>query len=266
MREAARSTVALYAGNRVLNVLMNDRARALFSHVALYLHYGGAGATSGLTVGALKDMCVTLGLCSRGRCETLLALMRGAGLFAAVATDDRRLRPLAPTDRLLALHRQRWGGHLRAMSCIRPDAERHRAALDDPAFVRSFVLALGARFVAGWRLVDQVPALASLIDRNAGVVILLSLALAGPGDGAFPPTAPVPLSINALANTFAVSRKHVLTLLRDAEALGLLARGGPAMSEISFLAPAREAIAQLFAAMFLYLLQAAEEARGASGR
>jgi hypothetical protein len=28
----------------------------------------------------------------------------------------------------------------------------------------------------------------------------------------------VPLSINALATTFSVSRKHVLTLLRDAEA------------------------------------------------
>lgn len=262
LRDAARSTVALYVGNRVLNALMNDRARALFSHVALYLHYGGGkGAASGLTVGALKDLCVALDLCSRGRCEILLTLMRSAGLFAAVPTTDKRRRPLAPTDKLLALHRQRWGGHLHALSVIWPDAEHYRAALDDPRFVERFALALGERFVAGWRMIEQVPELASFADRNAGLVILFSLALGGPDDGPFPPVAPVPLSINALAKTFAVSRKHVLTLLRDAEGQGLVARAGPAMAEIRFLPPAREAIAKLFATMFLYLLECADEAR-----
>jgi hypothetical protein len=264
MREAAHSTVALYNGNRVLNALMNDRARALFSHVALYLHYGGygggAGATSGLTVGALRDICVELDLCSRGRCEVLLTLMRGAGFFVAVPTTDKRRRPLAPTEKLLALHRQRWGGNFRALSHIRTDAERHCAALEDPAFVRRFVLALGERFVAGWRIIDQVPELASIVDRNAGIVILLSLALQGGGDAPFPPTEPVPLSINALAKSFAVSRKHVLTLLRDAEGQGLLVRGGPGMGEVRFLPRGRDAISDFFATVFLYLLQCAEQA------
>jgi hypothetical protein len=266
MREAARSAVALYSGNRALNVLMNDRARALFSHVALYLHYGGgAGATSGLTVGALRDICVELDLCSGGRCEVLLTLMRGAGFFVAVPTADKRRRPLAPTEKLLALHRQRWGGNLRALSHMWTDVERHCAALEDPAFVRHFVLALGERFVAGWRIIDHVPELASIVDRNAGIVILLSLALQGAGDAPFPPEAPVPLSINALAKTFAVSRKHVLTLLRDAEAQGLLVRGGPGMGEVRFLPLGRDAVAEFFATLFLYLLQCAEEAGRHSG-
>jgi hypothetical protein len=39
MRADAASMVALYRGNRILNALMSDRARALFTHLALYLHY-----------------------------------------------------------------------------------------------------------------------------------------------------------------------------------------------------------------------------------
>src|SRR5947209_9028957 len=73
MRHAARSNIELYRNDRVLNALMNDRARALFTHVALYLHYGGSqSGDPGLTAGAMKDLCLELGLCSRGRCEAML--------------------------------------------------------------------------------------------------------------------------------------------------------------------------------------------------
>jgi hypothetical protein len=66
-------------------------------------------------------------------------------------------------------------------------------------------------------------------------VIVLSLTLAGAADDPFPPAEPVPLSINALATTFSVSRKHVLTLLRDAESEGLLARGGASNDQVTIL-------------------------------
>lgn len=74
-----------------------------------------------------------------------------------------------------------------------------------------------------------------------------------------PPAEPVPLSINALATTFSVSRKHVLTLLRDAEGQGLLARGGGANDRITMLPHARDGLEGLFATMFLYLAQCAED-------
>lgn len=60
MRADASTMVALYRGNRVLNALMSDRARALFSHGALFLHYSGAD-DAGLTVGAMKDFCAMRG-------------------------------------------------------------------------------------------------------------------------------------------------------------------------------------------------------------
>jgi hypothetical protein len=258
--------VTLYRGNRLLNSLMNDRARALFTHVALYLHYRGMpGGRPGLTVGAMKDMCVRLKLCSPGRCEAVLALMRAAGFFATAPNADKRRRVLVPTEKLLALHRERWGANFRAMRLVMPNSGRYCAALPDEIFVKAFVVSLVEKFVAGLRVLDHAPELEMFAERNAGMVILFSLALAGPADGPFPPIAPVPLSINALATTFSVSRKHVLTLLRDAEAQGLLARGGDANDRITILPPALDAVENLFATMFLYLAQCAEDGLRASG-
>src|SRR4051812_17884273 len=94
--------------------------------------------------------------------------------------------------------------------------------------------------------------------RDAGMVILLSLALAGPAGGPFPPVAPVQLSINGLATAFSVSRKHVLALLRDAQAAGLLERAA-AGDQITILPRARTAIEILLATISLFLAQGAAQ-------
>jgi hypothetical protein len=52
----------------------------------------------------------------------------------------------------------------------------------------------------------------------------------------------------------------VLTLLRDAEAQGLLRRGGAANDEITILPRGREAMEGLLATMFLYLAECADVA------
>ena len=96
--------------------------RAVFAHVALFLHYRGtANGEPGLTVGAMKDLCVDVKLCSRGRCEVMVALMRAAGFFVAAPGPDRRRRPLAPAEKLFALHRERWGSHFAAMRHVLPE-------------------------------------------------------------------------------------------------------------------------------------------------
>jgi hypothetical protein len=68
-----------------------------------------------------------------------------------------------------------------------------------------------------------------------------------------------PVRINAQATAFSVSRKHVSTMLRDAEAQHLLARGGLANDEVTILPRSRDALEMLFATMFLYLAQCAED-------
>jgi hypothetical protein len=266
MRTAAQSVIALYRGNRLLNPLMNDRARSLFTVAALYLHYRGiAEGRSGLTVGAMKELCVRIGLCSRGRCEATLVLLRAAGFLASAPDGDRRRRPLVPTEKLFALQRQRMRAHLGAMTLIMPEAVDYHAAMDDPEFVRRLVLAMSDDFIGGTRMSEHAPELKVIIERNAGLLILFSLALSGPPDGAFPPEQPVPLSINALAKTYSVSRKHVLTLLRDAEALGLLARGGALGDQITILPRGRVALECFVAAIFAWFAEGGRLALESAG-
>jgi hypothetical protein len=257
MRDAARSLIPMYRGDR----LMSDRARSVFAHLALLLYYRGTDkGEPGLTVGAMKDMCIQLRLCSRGRCEAMLALMQAAGFLVASPTHDRRLRPLAPTEKLFDLHRERWGSHFEAMRHVVPDAQSWLSALADPRFLKGLLLTLGERYVAGLRVLDSAPDLGPFAERNAGMMILFRLALGGPTDGPFPAAAPVNLSINALATTYSVSRKHVLTLLRDAEAQQLLARGGAANNEVIILPRGRNPLEMFFAALFVYFGECAEEA------
>ena len=264
MRAAAQCAVDLYRSDRLLNTLMSDRARALFTYVALYLHYGDeAPDNPGLTVGAMKELCVRIGLCSRGRCEAMLVLMRAGGLFAAAPSPDRRRRLLVPTSRLLELHQLRWSAHFAAMSVVIPQAAAYRAALHDPTFVKPFVRELGRRFIGGMRILDAAPDLEQIAERNAGMMILYSLAVAGRRDDTFPPLRPVPLSINALAIRFSVSRKHVLTLLRDAEALQLLLRDD---NEIRFLPRGRQVLEMMLANLFRYMAECAEVALQACTR
>ncbi len=300
MRAAAAGMVAHYSGNRLLNQLMNDRGRALFTHHAVYLHFsrtpGDAG--SGLTVSRMKDLCVETQLCSRGRVEVMLGLFRAAGYLAPASEPvDRRRRLLVPTDKLLALHKQRFDMHFAAMesvlleaSAARADepgsgrvsgartleevprwplaslASAARAALDDSEFMPAFARILGRHFRAGLRLLTHAPELFLFAERNAGMVILFSLLLAGEADDTFPPMWPVPVSISALGAKFGVSRKHVLTLLRDAESEGFLQRTGDRLDRVVLLPRVREGLQTFFATMFLYLARSADEALAEIGR
>jgi hypothetical protein len=263
MREVVRGTLALYRSNSLLNSLMNDRARALFTQVALYLHFAGReNGKPGLTISGMKDVCAEAGLCSRGRCEAMLMLMRAAGFFAAAPNDDRRRRPLVPTEKLLALQRERWASHFVAMRHVLAEADEYLALLKDgPEFTGHYARETGTGWAAGVRVLEHSQDLFVFTERSAGMIILFSLCAAARADTPFPPTDPVPLSINALASNFSVSRKHVLTLIRDGEAAGLLARGGAANSEVTILPRAREGLEAFFARMFLYLADCAERAK-----
>jgi len=108
-------------------------------------------------------------------------------------------------------------------------------------------MSLVDKSIAGLRVLDYAPEIEMFAERNGGMVILFNLALAGPADSPFPPAAPTPLSINARATTFSVSRKHLSTMLRDAEALHLLARGGLANDEVAILPCTRNALEMPFA-------------------
>lgn len=65
---------------------------------------------------------------------------------------------------------------------------------------------LADHFLAGFRVLDNSANLELFMERNAGMMVLFALALAGEADDGFLSTQPVLVSISALAGRFGVSR------------------------------------------------------------
>lgn len=213
----AREAVALYRGNRFLNVVANDRGRFFVAILAMRMD----AEPEGLTAARLAAACTTTGLCSPGRARALLRLMQWSGHLRA---EGARLRPTAA---LIGLHRERLAALLPIVAALRPEIAAAPAAVARDAYVVAFCAAQAGSFLAGTRLGEHAPALAPFGDRNAGLLVLFCLYLAASGQAEAAP------SVAALARRFHLSRAHVLAMLRDAEAAGLVRRrpdGGPEMT------------------------------------
>jgi hypothetical protein len=262
-RASISRMVAVYEGNRLLNQLMNDRARVLFTHCALAQHFSRSedDPTSGLTVSRMKSVCNQLQLCSSGRVEAMFAMLRISGYLAAANGDaDRRLRRLVPTEKLIALHRRRWSDQFSAMSEVVDDAALSLAALDDERFFAAFAREMGRQYRRR-RMIEGAPELAPFVEIKAGLVLLFTLMLADNADGAFSTERAVPVSVSALAKTFAVSRKHVLVLLREAEQHNLLRRIGDRGEEVMLQQKLVHAVNNVIVGAFWQLSQSARSGR-----
>jgi len=228
---AARFSLAagasLYRGNRLLNLMANDHARLWITVCAVHLHALGRphDPNSGLTVSRLAAICSEQGLCSAGRTNAMLMLMRASGYLAAAPTDeDRRLRRLVPTERLMSLHRDRIRAVLDGCAMLMPDRAETFSAQSHPGFAGLHVSRFCELFVSGFRDADHVAGIGFFADRNAGLMILWDLLVSHETDDSFPPAVPLSPSISALSRRFGVSRVHVRRLLQDAVSQGLLER------------------------------------------
>lgn len=257
--------VALYRGNRILNYVGYDRGRLLIGILALYLHVGRSpdDPGSGLTAQRLKTLCVEQEICSGGRARAMLSLLQLFG-YVAPADGDGRGKLLVPTPQLAQYLRERWSAMLGATAMVLPEAAAARDALGQDAFLAALTRAIVDEFRAGMRALTATPALRPFAEHNAGIMILSSLALAGTGDDEMPPVQPVPLSISELARRFSVSRTHVLRLLREAAAHGLITRSGGTRETITLEPALSQALRQAVALLFLFFAHCARSARAAA--
>jgi len=265
MRASAASLTDMYQGGHLLNWLMDDRARLLFGYLTLYLHYtrDAADPTSGLTPTRMKIMSAEQGICSSGRTTAMLSLMRFGGYLAPEVSADGRQRRLVPTGKLLDMLQARWRVHFGAMAPLLLDGNALVAALDGPAFGPRLVVGMSERFLAGFRFLTHAPDLGLFAERNAGMLILASLLTAGDPDDTMPPQRAVPISISALARQFKVSRPHVLKLIQDAAADGLIERTGQNGDHVVITSRLAEAAQSFFATMYLLFADCAREALSA---
>lgn len=262
VRAAISSLVERYNRNGPLNRVINDRGRAMGSLIALYLHFSSVPENGGvgLTVGRFQAFCAGHGLCSPGRARALLLLLRYAGYLAPEpCPSDRRRRRLAPTERLIEEHRQRWKRQFEAMALITPAGRTALEAQGRPEFTAAFVRHLGASYLAGFRVLDHAPDLARLVERNAGLLVVSSLFLAATDGPLGPDGASVPVSMSTLSARFGIARAHARDLLADAADAGLVERTG--RSETVVVLPRLvQAVSRFFATVFALLAHCAQAA------
>jgi hypothetical protein len=194
----------------------------------------------------------------------MLSVLRLFGYVTPVPGSDRRYKLLAPTDLLTAWLRQRWSMMFAALALVLPEGIEALARLERDDFVAALVRQVVDRFRSGLRALQVTPELRLFAERNAGLNILFSLVIAGDVDDTMPPTRPVRISISELARRFSVSRPHVLRLLRDAAAEGLVARSGAGQDgikdAITILPPLSRALRDGVAIFFLLFAQCARAA------
>ena len=254
VRETCRFFLSSFRNNPLMNVVMNDRGRDVGALAAVYLHYApGDAAGDGLTAARFASLCRQVGLCSAGRALAMLTVLEFAGYVAPEARGRAgRHRRLVPTEKLLALHWQRWAALLGALRAVVP-----ALPVLDPAHVRTELLSgltveLGRRYVDGYRVLHFVQPLQDFAERKAGLPVLF--ALDEPGAGAEPAHA---VSTTGLAKRFGVARAHIRAILAEAERHGLAARDGAA-GGFRGTPVLSETLSRFAAALFLLLLRAAQ--------
>jgi hypothetical protein len=214
MMLAATGATEFHPTRSALDRVINDRGRMVAGLMMLDMHYY-AGGGRGFAAAWLRQAAVVHGFASPGRIDALLLLMRASGLLESVAGTDRREKRLAPTPLLFDAFRTRWDRRFAALVLIHPDSASARASLADPRYIGALAHGFVQAYIGGFRFTDHAPALLDASDREAGLLILLSLLVAGHRG--------VALLIAPIARRYGVSRAHVLKVLRAAERAGLAA-------------------------------------------
>lgn len=222
---AVGNAVRLYDGNWLRNRLLNDRGRFLAVLLILDLHFTESGGR-GVTGARLRREVVDFDVCSAGRATAFLAALRFKHLLTACTQSGAKERRLMPSATLLQIHRERWNGMFSAIAHVDAPAADAARVLSDDILFGPCTHAMAECFRQGLRVFDAAPELRSLAERDAGLVMLVSLVANG---GA--------VSVTQLAGQFSVSRAHVGNVLQLAETQGLACseqrrrgyRAGPAL-------------------------------------
>jgi hypothetical protein len=238
--------------------VMNDIQRAFFAFFVLYLDARGA-----ITHTGIMQLCQDLGFTSLSRAGAILMQWRMSRFLVTDALQSgRRGRRYLPNPDVVAAFRRSFAKTIESIAVIEPAALAVVRLLDGRDTFKAFVVSLGDDLIGSIKG-GQRNEISLFDQRNVGLAILNRLAVSAPDGRTYPAEGPVPLSINALANEFRVSRTHVRKLIGDAEARGLMRRDASGTA-IILQAPLREALADYQAAAFLTYMKAMIAALAAS--
>ncbi|MBC7637118.1 MAG: hypothetical protein H7251_16125 [Acetobacteraceae bacterium] len=193
MRNIGQHLVEQHRANWLMNRILSDRGRVVAAYLTLDLYFTDP-ARRGFTIAQLRNEAARHGFASPGRMTAWAASQRLFGLLA-VAGHGRPQR-LVPTPKFLTLVRGRMGMVYQSISRFHPMPDFTSATLDRDAVLGAIVARFAAHYPGGQRVMVVTPELDAFADREAGVVMLLSVMLKDQGGA--------PIMIADLAREFQV--------------------------------------------------------------
>ena len=245
-RALAANMLALSADDKALDGIFKDAGRYVAALWALYLHVSG-----GLTLPRLKQLCAASGFLSPGRARAMLLYLRYLGYVELLPECGKPAR-YRPTQRFLNAWRRHLCAALDAARVIEPEIDVVLRRMKEPRVSETFVR-LHAEGLLGTlgEMHHEDAFVRVFMNRHAGNQIVWMLFASA---DAFPPRAPVSISIAETARRFRVSRIHIRRLLDEAKRENLLdfdSRGAVVFTEA-----ARCYIQYLYAGQMAQLLAA----------
>jgi hypothetical protein len=214
LRHGAVRKAKLYGDLKPLHRFASDRGSSLLGIFALSLHF----SEQGLSVGGLQAMRAESSFCSAGRAAAFIATMRKRADFMPADNKPRtRVSKLVISERFISFERERLRADIESLEMLSPLGEFGLAQLDKPAFFAGY-MRVAARGL-GRQANEHVREVEFFQERNTGLLALYDI-IADSEDAL--ESKPVAVSISQLSKRFDVSRTHILRLLRDADAEGLV--------------------------------------------
>jgi DNA-binding MarR family transcriptional regulator len=220
--EFVKAILGLYEHKPLLNRLLLEASRTvlLIIIMCLYARYDEDDRATWPTLRLVADAMALHRLASGSRVHDLVSHLVKAGyLEQRTAPQDRRVRILTPTRKMIAQDQDFLVSHYLPLDILFPDPGYTPIMTRDPAFqlkqrlVSRDLFALGAQILAG------NPIMMLFQSRDAGVMILLKMMqMAARRGGA----EPLKVSYSDLGSRFGVSRTHVRKLLEAAEEMDLV--------------------------------------------
>lgn len=222
LRHSAEGALAMNRAEPEMSAALKDIGRFWAGLLCLYLH----STPGGMTLGRLREACVLTGFMSPNAAEALLAHLRDIGFVVPMAEQpDRRTVQLETAPRLIEYFRRRNKIEIGSAALLDPALQPLVDAWEEFPVMEAFNVAHGADLVAaGSPGATPPPNLNDLFAKNAGVLMLMRMMVGAEQGDTFPPRRPVRLSMNALAQEFAVSRIHVSRFIASGEGMGFLVR------------------------------------------
>ncbi len=220
--EFVKALLALYEHKPFLNRLLLEASRTVLGGVimCLYARYDEADRSTWPTLQLVIESMATYRLASVSRVEDLVArLVKTGYLERRAIPQDRRVRILIPTAKLIAQDQDFLVSHHLPLQILFPDPGYAGIMTRDPAFQMKNRLVSVNLFAHSAQLMARSPVMMLFMGRDAGVMVLVKMIeMAGQaGSGAS-----LRISYADLGGRFGVSSTHVRNLLEEAEKMDLV--------------------------------------------